>query len=408
MIVNPNAIRVKPWSMARRETFLKSQAERAKHMIIGVMGQELSQALTQTKEQLDESRTYFAELCAAADSGDRVAQQEMQEIRIWSVQNFLVAGLNYGSFFEVLNLEKGDVPYIENTTRQEAMVSFVGQDGGEVRWQAFVNWTNTQIPAFWLTSNDFEYPLVDEYTGEVADRSKSNVDIAFDLNMKLDAILFSYLQALIGVFNNAGDPATRVFVAHTRINQANLPTTNLLVPGDTGEDTLFRKSCMDAILAYCKAWGDQAFEDGPLRPVAVYVPSAHITGFLDEVEVSNPVNEYAAQIWEFGMVMNYAGSRWAFIADPTLDPGAGLAYVKFNKSIGKLYTKTGLDKMIVDNGVAMQKQNMESVSERKVFFAAIPNQARINICAVQYRTPAALTAARTVQDSFNPGGAPAQ
>jgi hypothetical protein len=64
--------------------------------------------------------------------------------------------------------------------------------------------------------------------------------------------------------------------------------------------------------------------------------------------------------------------------------------------------------MIVDNGVAMQKQNMESVSERKVFFAAIPNQARINIAAVQYRTPAALTAARTVQDSFNPGGAPLQ
>ena len=165
---------------------------------------------------------------------------------------------------------------------------------------------------------------------------------------------------------------------------------------------------MDAILAYCKAWGDQAFEDGPLRPVAVYVPSSHITGFLDEVDVSNPVNEYSAQIWEFGMIMNYAGSRWAFIADPTLDPGAGLAYVKFNKPIGKLYTKTGLDKMIVDNSVAMQKQNMESVSERKVFFAAIPNQARINICAVQYRTPAALTAARTVQDSFNPGGAPAQ
>jgi hypothetical protein len=208
MIVNPNAIRVKPWSMARRETFLKSQAERAKHMIMGALGQELSAALTLTKEQLDESRVYFAELCASADGGDRVAQSEMQEIRIWSVQNFLVAGLNYGSFFEVLNLEKGDVPYIENTTRQEAMVSFVGQDGGEVRWQAFVNWTNTQIPAFWLTSNDFEYPLVDEYTGEVADRSKSNVDIAFDLNMKLDAILFGYLQALIGVFNNAGDPAT--------------------------------------------------------------------------------------------------------------------------------------------------------------------------------------------------------
>ena len=50
MIVNPNAIRVKPWSMARRETFLKSQAERAKHMIMGALGQELSAALTLTKE----------------------------------------------------------------------------------------------------------------------------------------------------------------------------------------------------------------------------------------------------------------------------------------------------------------------------------------------------------------------
>jgi len=118
--------------------------------------------------------------------------------------------------------------------------------------------------------------------------------------------------------------------------------------------------------------------------VSVFVPSRDITGFLKEVEVSNPMNDYNTQVFEFGVIMNYAGQRWAFIADPTLDPNAGIAYVKFNKPVGKLWTKTALDQLIVDDSPAKKKQNLESQVSRKVFFAGIPAARRINIAAVQY------------------------
>jgi hypothetical protein len=390
-ILQSRVERINCFSRDERIAFRNRMSRRAETLIGGPKGAELCSLFkTEGNEAVaayEKAYEEYHELCAAADRGDGLAQQELQEIRIWSIQNMLFAGANYATFFELDNLEPDDVPYIEQMTRDEAYVTFVGQDGGQPMWQAVKYWEKNPVPPFWLTSNEFEYPLIDEYSGEIADRSKACVDIAFDENMKLDYVLFTYLNNLIGPFNLAGMPQTRVYVPHSRINPANLPTSNLLIPADAGTDTdtgLWRKSCMDAIMAYAKAWGDSAFKDGPLRPVSVFVPSRDITGFLKEVEVSNPMNDYNTQVFEFGVIMNYAGQRWAFIADPTLDPNAGIAYVKFNKPVGKLWTKTALDQLIVDDSPAKKKQNLESQVSRKVFFAGIPAARRINIAAVQY------------------------
>ncbi len=376
------------WSDAKKKEYINTCKAKAGHLLIGNVAQELCGAMEQAVTDFDKTRRRIQELCARIDANkqDNEAVQELNEIRIYSVQNFLLADANYASFFEIENLNESDVPYIEVTTRQEAAITIVSQDGGAPRWQPIVNQTKTQVLPFWLTSAEFEYPLQDEFSGQIADRSKSNIDIAYDLGMQLDGKLFGYLNALIGSFNVTGDLASRIYVPHSRIKTANLPTTNLLTPGDNTGSTLFRKSCMDAILAYCKAWGDRAFQDGALRPTAVFVPSAHITGFLQEIVLTNAANYYNAQVFEFGVIIDYGGQKWAFIADPTLDPAAKTAYVKMNKPIGKLWTKTSLDKVIVDNSPAMQKQNLESVVDRKVFFCGIPGPNRVNIAAVRYQT----------------------
>lgn len=387
--------RISCFSRNERIAFRNNMARRAEVLIGGRQGAELC-ALFKTEgaeavAAYDKAFEEYHELCARADEGDGEAQQELQEIRVWSIQNMIYAGANYATFFEMDNLEGDDVPYIETTTPMPEgydYVTYVGQDGGQPMWQAIKYWQKNPVTPFWLTSNEFEYPLIDEYSGEVADRSKACVDIAYDENMKLDFILFTYLQDLIGEFNLDGVPQSNVYVPHHRINPANLPSTNLLIPADAGTDTdtgLFRKSCMDCILKYAKQWGDNAFKDGPLRPVSVFIPSLDITGFLEEVRVSDPVNDYNVQIFEFGFVMNYAGQRWAFIADSTLDPNEGVAYVKFNKPVGKLWTKTSLDQLIVDDTPAKKKQNLESQVSRKVFFCGIPAVRRINIAAVQYK-----------------------
>lgn len=379
------SVRITPWGADRRKKFVSESAKRSTFLLGGAQS-EVQSALEGSIEHFDDGRQRYQELCVRADAGDSAAQQELQEIRIWSINNFLTANINYGSWLEIENLGDSDIPMYENTLREEAIISFVGQDGGEPRWQTILNHTKTPVPAFWLTSGKFEYPLYDEYTGNISDRAKGNVDIAFDMDAKLDALLFGYLQALIGPFSLTGTKANRVYVAHSRIKTANLPTSNLLTPADNTSSSIFRRSCLDVIVAYAWAWGN-AFGDGQLRPAVVNIPSAHMTGFLDEIDVADPNNEYNKQVFEFGTVLTYAGIKWLFVADATLDPTLGRAYVRFNKPIGKLWTKTGLDKMITNEAQPeAQAQNLAWMLERKVFFAAFPAHLRMNIAAVQYRT----------------------
>lgn len=378
---------IQPMTEDAKKRLLMGYSARANHLLIG-QGQELAAQFDEAlkPENARAAKDAQAALMQRILDGDEEAVSEFQEIVIWSVENFLYARSNYAGFFETATLKDDQQPWIENLEHFEAHVNLLGQDGGAPRWQRIRAHTKQMVPFYILTTEELEYQLTDIYTGKIADRSKVGLDLAGDLNFKLDGRLFGNLQDLIGPFTLTGDAINRVYVPHSRINTANLPTTNLLVPADNTSTTLFRKSCLDVIVAYAKAWGEETFGDGPLVPTAVFVPSSHITGFLADCRIEDPDNELNRQVFDFGMIMNYAGYKWMFIADPTLDPTEGLAYVKFNKPVGKHWTKPLGDKTFIDDSKALQKENRETMSMQKCFFTAIPAQRRMNIAAVQYRT----------------------
>lgn len=383
---------IAPISDDAKINLLRGYSAKCAHSLLGNAREVASRFDEAVKpENFQASKDAFAEVVRRIVEGDESeraeAQQELQGIVIWSVENYLFAASNYVSFFETGTLGETDTAFIELTDNHyfEAYVSLIGQDGGAPRWQRIRTRDKQIIPFYQLTTDELEYPIMDLYQGKIADRSKIGLDLAADIGWKLDARLFDSIADLIGPFTLSGNKLNRVYVAHSRIKTANLPTTNLLVAAGNTGTSLFRKACLDSIIAYAKAWGDQSFADGPLNPQAVFVPSAHITGFLQDCLIADPDNKINAQVFEFGIIMSYGGFKWMFIADPTLDPADGLAFVKFNKPVGKHWTKPSMDKNLVDDSIALQKENRETQLLIKTFATALPAYRRMNVAAVKYR-----------------------
>lgn len=339
---------------------------------------EDSELLTRSKDL--EKRAY---------SGDRVAMQQLNAFRVINISNFLMPASNAMAFFETERLEEADTPMIENDTRQEIRVRFVGGDGGLQMTQFIKEKAYEHIPLRWIASDIVEYPLVDINKGVVADSAKAQVDIAFDMAMKIDKELWKLVKSLVGNFVLTGPKNKRTYVPHSSVNAANLPTTNLINLSTNGANTKFRLDAIKAALAYCAQWGNNTFSDGDLAPETFYIPSKHVSDFLDEVSASSTDNEITRQIFSSGYVLNLAGKTFNIVGDSTLDPAEKMAYVRTNKPIGYVFEKPSLDEVIPRNGELTfdeQHQNKGRMAVRKPFAAASPTPKAVNLLGVKFAT----------------------
>ena len=349
--------------------------------------------LTSTADR-ETAMAKHVELITASRAGNAEATSQLQAIRIETVQNFLLASSNAMSFFEVIDLASDEVPYIQNHTRNEINVTYMGADGRPRKVQAIKQQQEQRVDLRFFTTDEYEYPLVDPYRGEVKEASLAQINVADDFNKQLSKQLWPYIQGTIGNFGLTGKKQSRVYVPHSTIVVGNLPTTNALIPlnpetgtTDNTATSLWRKTCMDAVLKYCAAWGSEAFIDGAIVPAAVYVPSLHVMGWLDQVTLTNFPNTVVEQIFENGFVISYGGNvKWALIGDTQLDPANKTAYIRTNKHVGKFFTKTKLDEVIIDDSKAMKIQNKESMQMKKLIGVGLPSPWNVNAMAVQYRS----------------------
>jgi hypothetical protein len=336
-------------------------------------------------ENTGKSDERMKDLIERARKGDVSAKSELAQMRITTVDNFIIASTNPLAFFDTVNLADNEIPYIENTTRQEIVVSYLGQDGRARKTQPIRSQANAQVDLHEVSTEEYEYVLRDIYKGQVKTASLANVDLNQDLSLQISALMWPFIKAAIGNFTLTGPRAKRTYVPHSTINTLNLPITNLLTPATGNTNTSkFRKECLDLILNYAASWGNNTLGQGIMYPTAVYLPSSEVMGFLDAVAITTPANSKVEEIFDTGFVLSYGGARWTFIGDATLDPHAGRAYVKFNRAIGVYFTKTGLDQTFEDESIQMQKQNKGSVSMLKVVGWGLPINWFVNVAAVQY------------------------
>lgn len=378
-----------------RQQYLDFLRERSK-LLQGATAEKVGTVLKTMREGMtpENEKRLFDLIKAAQVAGQGSAEAlQLAAARIETVNNFLWASSNALQFFTEVDLATGDTPWIENTTNHVIQVDYIGQDGRPKKTQTVAENEQADVQLHTLSTQELEYYVMDIYRGDVRTPQLSNVDMAFDLMMKTDRILWGHVDTRIlpvgQTFNYTNTrKVLRHFNPHSSIKIANLPTTNRLVPAGNTTATKWRKACMDLVLNYIASWGTNAFKDGPLMPMTVILPAKHLMGFLDEITSFTEAqpNSKVEEIMQTGFIVTYGGVRWNFIGDSTLDPLKGLAYVRMNKPIGTFFTKKSHDKVLVDNSIAMQKENKESVLMTKVIGAGLPSQYMVNIVGVQYKT----------------------
>jgi len=181
------------------------------------------------------------------------------------------------------------------------------------------------------------------------------------------------------------------YLPNSRINIANLPTTNDLTLGDNGAATSFRYAVIRAIVKYFAQWNG-AFPEGDLIPTGrILIPGADVADIADEIVPSGTTNNKVAnELLERGWTrIDYLGRNWTLEGDNTLPPGACL--VESNRKPGRVYFKPSLDRDEVrgEEDYTLAMNNEEERWAQKVFGAYINSATRMNALRVTYRTPAA-------------------
>lgn len=311
--------------------------------------------------------------------------QELNRLRILTVENLVVAVSNAGSFFTKVTLEEDEEPMLENTTGQEMKARFIGEDGKPHMTQLMRNLSRKLIDLSWVSTDILEYPLIDIYRGKIGQDILNAAPLARDLGLRIDAELWKLIKALpVATWVQTGPPAKRTFVLHSSIIPANVPAGNLLNLASEGS---FNFNVIKAIVKFYMQMGNIF---GSMVPEAIFVPSIDVTAFIDAITLtSDGRNPAVQQIFEGGFVTNVGGMKIVIVGDAQLDPADGLAYVRTSKAIGEWYTKPSMDVTFPENpdqiSVKGLKENKGETFIKKVFGAVTPLPWTVNMLAVKYK-----------------------
>lgn len=318
---------------------------------------------------------------------DTAQLQEFNRLRTLTVENLIVAASNAASFFRKVNLEADEEPMIENTTGLVTKARVIGEDGKPHMTQAFKSLIRQLVPLNWVSTDILEYPLVDIYKGPIAQDVLNAVPLSRDFGFKIDALLWKLVQALpVARWNLAGKPEARTFVLHPNIIATNVPDGNLL---DMHTEGAFNFNVVKGIVKWFMQMSG-VFPDGPTVPEVIFVPSIDTTAFIDQIDLnSRGDNPAVQQIFTGGYVMDVGGKAIVIVGDATIDPAAGIAYVRTNKPIGEWYTKSSLDINWPNNSSQIPPEwvaeNKGKTFMKKPFGAATPLPWTINMLAVMYK-----------------------
>lgn len=322
----------------------------------------------------------YRELVKRSRQGDIGATAEVTKIRLTRIQNYYVAKSNWLMFFEVQTLADNEIPYFQNESRGETRAAVSSQDGKPRKSDILKYQDQVQVRLFMLASELYEYMKWDMYRGNVADEIKALIDIAGDLEEKVNQKAKPFVTGAIGNFVTTGAKQSRTFTLHSAIDTGNIPTTNDL---DLDGDGRFSKAVMDGIIAYCASWAN--LFGAPLRPSSILIPSKDTTGWLADVTLTSQSNPMTDQIWGGGKIENYAGYSFPLIPDLTLSPTEGYAYVSLGRPVGIMYHKPGGDLMYEQDSKDGPLGNTGEMGARKCIGFAQPEQWSPFVLRVKYK-----------------------
>lgn len=329
------------------------------------------------------------DLYRKAHAGDRAVAESLNALRVEKINNYIYGPLNFASlFFRMEELGDADRAVVQNDTNQEIRVGYIGEDGAPKSVKLGRSPEEALIPLKTLATERYGYRLRDLYNGSVEQAAQANINVAFDMANKIDQLAYNLLTASLpnggafGTFTTTGSKPSRVYVANSRIDTSNLPTSNdIQIPSISGSTT-FGLSTIRTIISYCDQWGG-AFAEGPLRPTGVIVVNSKDAPALAlEVTPTGSTNNTIAD----GLMNNYTsfsylGVRWVIVPDNTIPTKK--CYVQLSRPPGTIYTKPSHDQSFED---VQPAKNWAERYMTKVAGFYIPTARRVNALRVAYQT----------------------
>lgn len=315
------------------------------------------------------------------------------------VYNYVSATSRWMDFFRPVTLGNDEEPELtfDPMTKQVLRVRSVGIDGGMELVRPNKQGAITRIfpNIMRLVTDDYEYPRIDPTRGDVRQEFIDMVDHAMAIAEAINDYLASLIQVspmpsspFVATFDTTNaDLSLRHYLRDTRVNANNLPAGNFIVlPGNTATSGI-RQDFLTAVIRYASRWGTLA--DGTsLQLEAVHIASADADSWLDQVQSfgTQTLNPVSNQVFNNGRVMDFAGNQFNWVSDNTIDPTQGIAYVRFNRPVGEVYRKPGLDEVFHDTSVDLAKKNKERMAMASHFGVAMPVQWQPFVLAVKYRS----------------------
>ena len=322
----------------------------------------------------------------AAQERAGTLKQSLAAIRTETFNNFILANNNiWDFFFETINLKPDERPSETNTTGKEVRVYTVAGDGAPSSVLIERN-DEENLKALDYLSTDFaRYKEMDIYRGQVADAATALINLAYDWRNQAEGRLFALLNtAAFGNFVLTGRKEKRSFVLNSRINAANLPTTNDIDITSNNSSSPFGFSVLDKVIAYYGRFAGSSPVMADAKPTGrILVPGKDIEQIKGSLKAvgAKPAMQGEKLLDDGWFGIHYLGKDWLFIPDNTLAPGT--CYPEPSIKPGRVYLKPSMDKT-VDRPVGAEENNERERRESKVFGASFNEANRRLICRVSY------------------------
>lgn len=328
---------------------------------------------------LEEKQEYARRLIATGQ--DSKAREEMASYRSFVITNDVMASPFALGAFQLVNLNPDELPMIErprSRNMQRFTVRSQGIDGGSRQEQWMTTKSVQQYELDSIATDRINYPLMDIQQGDINQSEAVNVELKYDMDMKIDALALTNIQATQTASGLRALLNIHPSVDINTIPDANYFDLNALFPGSNDVLTIQKLKFILNQVALLQGAG------GPLEGLSIQnimMSPLNLRDSWDFIDLVSGVGsategvapdqtvtrETREAIFRSGMMTSAWGFNWSWT--PNTQIPKGRMYIFMNQPIGWMFTKQSMDRTFVwneTNSPDHAEANMGEVMMRRV------------------------------------------
>jgi hypothetical protein len=285
---------------------------------------------------------------------DEGVARELADYRQFELTADVMASPFALAAFQEVPLSATELPMIvrpRSRNSQRFTVRRASVDGGQysAQWQTTKSAETAEMDL--LSTDKVEYSLVDIQQGNVSEFDNINVELTYDMEMKIDGLAKTNIDAQQTASGLRDNLSIHPLVQVDTIPDTNYLDLDTLYPGDPDVLTIEKLKYILNHVALLEA----AFQKEGLKMQSIQMSPLNLRDAWDFTDlvydatgseiapkqtVTTPVRE---QIFSTGAITNAWGMTFSWV--PNTQIPKGKMYVFFNQPLGWMFTKTEFDKL---------------------------------------------------------------